>query len=198
MTLVNVYAPTKDHLENQITFLSELNKILEANTSNNLIIGGVFNTQLNIKIDKKDGKIENQSRYSRYLQSSMEEYKLIDIWRLRNPNDLKFTRHEKTRGGLVQSRLDYFLIAESLTYLIKKCVFKPGNKSDHSLIQISTEILSTQKRGPFKLLLDRLYISMIKSQLDDIKTHVEMENKNTLWDFVKCQIRSVTIAYSKK
>ena len=204
LTLVNVYAPTKDHLENQITFLEELNKLLENNASKNLIIGGDFNTQFNMNIDKKGGKKENQSRYSRYLQNSMEEHKLVDIWRLRNPNDLKFTRREKTRGGLVQSRLDYFLISESITYIVKKCLFKPGNKSDHSLIQISLEILGTQKRGPGhwkfnnKLLLDSSYISMVKNQLEDIKTNVEMENKNTLWDFTKCQIRSITIAYSKK
>ena len=74
-----------------------------------------------MKIDKKGGKTENQSCYSRYLRSSMEEYKLVNIWRLRNPKDLKFTRREKTRGGLVQSRLDYFLITESMTYLTKMC-----------------------------------------------------------------------------
>ena len=39
---------------------------------------------------------------------------------------------------------------------------------------------------------------MIKNQLDNIKTLVKMENKNTFWDFVKCQLRSVTIGYSKK
>ena len=204
ITLINVYAPTKDHQDHQITFLTELNKILEANMSSNMIVAGDFNTQMNVKIDKKGGKIEGQSLYSKYLQNSMKEFKLIDIWRLRNPNDHKFTRREITRGGLVQSRLDYFLIAESITYLIKKCIFKPGNKSDHSLIQMSLEILSTERRGPGtwkfnnKLLLDRSYISLVKNQLEDIKTHVEMNNKNTLWDFIKCQLRSVTIVYSKK
>ena len=155
-------------------------------------------------MDKKGGKTEKQSRYSRYLESSMEEYKLIDIWRLRNPNDLKFTRRERTRGGLVQSRLDYWLIAESITYLITDCYLKPGNKSDHSIIKITLEIYNSQKRGSGywkfnnKLLSDRSYISLVKQELEHIKDNVDMENKNTLWDFVKCQIRSITISYSRK
>ena len=57
ITLINVYAPTKNHQDHQITFLAELNKILEANMSNKYD-GGDFNTQMNVKIDKKGGKIE--------------------------------------------------------------------------------------------------------------------------------------------
>ena len=139
LTLINVYAPTKDNLENQLAFLVELNNILETNVSKQLVIGGDFNTQLNVKLDKKGGKIETQSRYSKNLEASMGEYKLVDIWRLQNPYELKFTRRERTRGGLVQSRLDFWLISESLTYLVKNCQIKPGNKSDHSLIKFTLE-----------------------------------------------------------
>ena len=82
------------------------------------------------------------------LETSMEEYKLVDIWRLRNPNKHMYTRRKRTRGGLVQSRLDFWLISESLTYLVKNCQIKPGNRSDHSLIKITLEIVNTKKRGP--------------------------------------------------
>ena len=203
LTFINLYAPTKDHTVDQICFLTELNKILETNTSKNLIIGGDFNTQLNIIMDKKGGRKENQSRYSKYLESLMDEYRLIDIWRLRNPNKLRFTWREKTRGGFVQSRLDFFLVDESITYLIKDCFIKPGNKSDHSLVGIIFEICNTQKRGPGywkfnnKLLVDRSYVSMVRKEIEAIKTEV-IENKNTHWDYLKCKIRTITISYSKR
>ena len=138
------------------------------------------------------------------IETTIEEFKLIDIWRLRNPNELKFTRRERARGGLVQSRLDFWLISECIQYQLKHCDIKPGNKSDHSLIKLSIEILNTQKRGPGywkfnnKLLHNIEYINMIKSELKSIAEKVTMENKNVLWDFTKCQIRSVTLAYSKK
>ena len=148
ITFINIYAPTKDNLQLQLTFLVELNKILETNASKQIILGGDFNTQLNVNIDKKGGKFESQSLYSQNLESSMEEYKLVDIWRLRNPKDLKFTRRERSRAGLVQSRLDYWLISECLTSLVKDCLIKPGNKSDHSLIKICLEIVNSQRRGP--------------------------------------------------
>ena len=134
----------------------------------------------------------------------MDEYNLVDIWRLRNLNDRKFTQREKNRAGLVQSRLDFWLISESLSYQVKNCHIKPGNKSDHSLIKISLEILNTQKRGPGywkfnnRLLHDSKYINIVKKELKTITKDVTMEDKNVLWDFTKCQIRSITITYCKK
>ena len=203
-TLVNIYAPTKDHLEDQIQFWRRLKVMLESNAEMELIVGGDFNTQLNPDTDKKGGRIEYQTQYTKLIESSMDEYNLVDIWRLRNLNDRKFTRREKTRAGLVQSRLDFWLISESLSYQVKNCHIKPGNKSDHSLIKISLEILNTQKRGPGywkfnnRLLHDSKYINMVKKELKTITKDVTMENKNVLWDFTKCQIRSITITYCKK
>ena len=90
-----------------MSFLAELRDILQNLTSKNLIIGGDFNTNLNNEIDKKGGTHEIYSSYTKNLQSFIEEYKLTDIWRLRHPNELKITRRERTRCGLVQSRLDF-------------------------------------------------------------------------------------------
>ncbi len=42
--LVNVYAPTKNHLQEQCTFLSNLRETLEPYLGENLILGGDFNT----------------------------------------------------------------------------------------------------------------------------------------------------------
>ena len=48
------------------------------------------------------------------------------------------------------------------------------------------------------LLTDPDYVRLIKTLITDIKTNVNLENKNTLWDFVKCDIRSHTILYTCK
>ena len=200
LTLVNIYAPTRDRLAQQITFLAEMRDILQNLASKDLIIGGDFNTNLNNEIGKKGGTHEIYSSYTKNLKSFIEEYKLTDIWRLRHPNELKFTRREQTRCGLVQSRLDFWLISESISYIINKCGIKPRNQSDHSLINIKIEILNTMKRDQGywkfnnKLLHDKAYGELIKSEIEIIKAEEnKIENKNTFWDYVKCRIRTVTI-----
>ena len=46
-----------------------------------------------------------------------EELNLIDIWPIRNPHSKIFTRRENSKAGLIQSRLDYILISNNLSYL---------------------------------------------------------------------------------
>ena len=48
------------------------------------------------------------------------------------------------------------------------------------------------------LLTDPIYVQLIKDTIGNIKDNVNFENENTLWDYVKCEIRSQTIIYSTK
>ena len=77
--VVNVYAPTKDHLQEQLEFLNSIKQILEQNNDKNIIIGGDLNTYLNMELDKKGGTRDALSKYSNTLVSVMEEFSLIDI-----------------------------------------------------------------------------------------------------------------------
>ena len=76
-----------------------------------------------------------------------EELNLIDIWRIRNPHSKIFTRREYSKAGLIQSRLDYKLISNNLSYLTTYTERKPGLLSDHSIVNISLELTETSKRG---------------------------------------------------
>ena len=75
--------------------------------------------------------------------------------------------------------------------------------SDHSIVKIKMQLLNTQSRGKSywkfnnKLLHDQNYINLIKQELLTLSTCNYLENKNTKWDFIKCQLRTVTITYSK-
>ena len=166
-----------------------------------LIIAGDLNTYLNPLLDKKGGISEAQSRYSTSLNELCEEYTLCDIWRVRNPNQCTFTRRQKCKNGFVRSRLDYFLTSIGISYLIKKTEIKPGNCSDHSIISITFDLADTIKRGRSywkfnnDLLNDPEYVNIIKEIINDLKTNVEMENKNSKWEFTKCKIRSETMLY---
>ena len=76
-------------------------------------------------------------------------------------------------------------------------------KSDDNLLTLTFELLNTQKRGKGywkfnnQLLLDEVYIRLIKDELKQINLgNNKLDNKNTFWDFVKCQLRTITISYS--
>ena len=74
--------------------------------------------------------------------------------------------------------------------------------SDHSIISLELELVESHKRGKGlwkfnnDLLTDPIYVQLIKDTIDNIKDNVNVENKNTRWDYVKCEIRSQTIIYS--
>ena len=83
--------------------------LLQQHEGKKLILAGDFNTYLNL--DKKGGSIGSESKYSKQLNSLCEEFDLLDIWRTNNSTECKFTWRDNTRAGIVQSRLDFFLIS---------------------------------------------------------------------------------------
>ena len=202
--LINVYSPTKDNPSGQDNFYKYLYEIIDTYSDKNILIGGDLNTYLNNNLDKKGGRVEKQSNFAENINNLCSEFSLVDIWRIRNPSESKFTRIEKSRNGIVQSRLDYILTSLSITYLISNTQISPGNSSDHSIISISLDITKTAKRGKGywkfnnDLLIDKEYVLLINKSITDIKTNVNMADKIQLWEYVKCQIRTDTILYSSK
>ena len=145
--IVCVYFPTKDKLTQQMDFLSFFKSMVNDYVGKNLLICGDFNICLNLKYDKKGGNREIESRCAKDLKSFMEEVDIVDIWRLRHPDLLQYSRRENSKTGFVQSRIDFWLVSTALEYQIELTTIKPGNSSDHSIISINLELLDTQKRG---------------------------------------------------
>ena len=202
LIIINVYAPTKDKHSLQMNFIENIKSKIDEYSDKNIILGGDLNTYLNIKLDKKGGKKEQYTAYTNTIHAVCEELNLVDIWRIRNPELNFFTRRENSKSGLIQSRLDYFLISNSMSYLITKTEIKPGLLSDHSLINIELELTGTSKRGrgywKFNndLLSDLGYIELIKTTINNTKRDPYITDKCLLWEHTKCQIRTETIRYA--
>ena len=128
----------------------------------------------------------------------------MDIWRLRNTDKQQFTWHGRSQGKLIQSRLDFFLTSISLESEIDKVTISPSICTDHSLVSLCLRIPDSQKRGNSfwkfnnSLLKNSEYILLIKSVIKDIVAENPISNKSTLWEYVKCQIRTETLAYSSR
>ena len=203
MVLVNIYAPTKDHKQEQLTFLSYVQNTLIDFLGKTIILGGDFNTYLNPVLDKSGGLKEAMSETAKVLLNICDEFGLIDVYRSQNPDGKRYTWRNKGRAGLVQSRLDMFFVSEQTQFLNIKFNTVPGLLSDHSLIQINfdTDRQWTRGRGFWKfnveLLKDTEYINLIYAQIDELKNMEHtLKNKSLLWDYIKCKLRGITISYA--
>ena len=163
--LLNVYAPTKDKIHEQLNFLQQLQTLLINYQDRNIVLAGDFNTYLNHLKDKKGGRAETLSDYSRQLKSSIDELGLADVWRVANPDESRFTWRNYTRGGFVQSRIDYFFISTHMLYDLAESDIKPGIKSDHSLLKLKFKFTDEHVRGKgfwkfnSSLLYDKDYVN---------------------------------------
>ena len=204
LILINIYSPTKDNPTEQNNLYNYLHEKIEEYSDMNIILGGDLNTYLNINLDKKGGRAEKQSTFSESMNNLCNEFTLTDIWRVRNPKTHKYTRIERSRNGIVQSRLDYLLTSLSLTYQINATNISPGNSSDHSIISLSLNLTEpiTRGKGYWKfnnnLLIDKDYVKLINNKISEIKDTVNMTDKNQLWEYTKCQLRTDTLLYSCK
>ena len=203
LILLNIYSPTKDKPQEQQQFINRVRNILKPYIDRNIILGGDFNICQHPEIDKKGGTVEQQSKFAKEIISFQEEFELVDVWRLRHPTLRRFTRRERSVGGFVQSRLDFWLISKHLEYNILKTDISPGRRSDHSVVSLNLELLDTVKRGKgfwkmnTSLLKDEEYLAHMRDCIQQCKEkYTEEEDKRLVWDLIKSEVRAQTISYS--
>ena len=194
LTLVNIYAPNSDDPSFFDLILTQLDQF----ECQSIVWGGDFNCVLNVNVDKKGGRPVTHTRAVKVINNIIEQFSLTDIWRLKNPSLFRST----WRSRDVRCRLDYFLISLDLVSQTKTCEISPGFKTDHSAV-ICKIVLNPQPRGRgfwkfnVSLLKDDNYVSLIRETIQSVcNDHSNEMNPNLFWDFLKCELRSVTIAYS--
>ena len=199
--LINVYAPTQDMEKEQLKFIKDLVNNIESNLENKLVIGGDFNLPLGEK--DKSLNYRHFSKAQHEVNSLIDSYDLVDIWRAQNPDSSRYTWRRR-KPVLTQSRLDYFLIGADLSYQISNCDIKPSIKTDHSLISINFAKTNNSKRGiglwkfNSNLLNDIDYVEYMKGIIEmHSETLNEMTNESQKWELIKMEIRNATLKYSK-
>ena len=201
--LINIYAPTKDKENDQVAFLEKLNVFLEQHQDMSIFLGGDLNTYLNPELDKKGGDMINSTKYSILVNCLMDEFNLVDSFRVVNPDTKRYTWRGMTKHGLVQSRLDYCLVSSHMLGNLEDVSIQPSIRSDHSMVSVGFQLESrfSKGRGFWKfnssLLSDKEYVSNIKEVINSCKDKYSyLENKGNMWDLIKCEIRSKTISYT--
>ena len=140
--VANIYAPNHDDVE----FSKRIFEIIQNLQCTFLIMGGDFNVVLNPKLDRNTDKCYHPN-VNKLLQEKMESDNLIDIWRDLHETECKFSwsRWDKVKKTLSWSRIDYFLISQSLKNVVKDAEILPGIASDHLLIELTLHSVSQKE-----------------------------------------------------
>ena len=141
---LNVYAPNNS--TDNINFLSKIEDFVISNESDTLIIGGDFNTIIDINNDKKHGNVNNNKKNREKIKEIIENNDIHDIYRILNPNAKQYTWHSNHKPPIF-CRLDYFLVSSNILNAITTCKITTGIRSDHSLVYFNINV-ENQPRGP--------------------------------------------------
>ena len=202
--LINIYAPNKE--KEQIEFLEDIRRILiteKVIAADNNVFAGDWNMVLDKDMDKLGGQNSVKSRSVVKLRELINDYNLIDIWRLKNEKKKRYTwRQNKPR---VHCRLDYFLISHHVMDLIVKTHILPSILSDHSPVSIDLKFLEEPLKGSghwklnLSLLNDQEFKILLRQKMTLwIEEYKHMQNKNLKWELLKYEIRRYCMRYSKK
>ena len=201
--LINIYAPNK--VNEQVIFFTDLKKAMLANNisaGDSIIAGGDWNTVQQIELDKSGGLQEAKPTVIAGIADIKSTFEINDIWRIKNPEKKRFTWRQKT--PIVQCRLDFFLVSESLYDSVEKTDILPSMISDHSPIYLGLMFLPQIVNGAglwklnLSLLDDKQYCEKLEINLKSWQAkYALLENKNTIWELIKYEIRQFSISFAK-
>ena len=159
--LVNIFAPNKD--EDIIKFLKNvLTKLQTENVDSeeNIVIGGDFNCPLNPTLDKKGGIMTPRKSVINFINDVQSQLDLVDIWRVKNPQDETKSFTWSQQSPRTFCRLDYWLISNNLHDWVKATNIIPAIRTDQSVIYLEFGNLDKEAKGPgfWNILEDDEYI----------------------------------------
>ena len=212
-TFVNIYGPNRDDPDFYCKIKEKITNL------ENIIMAGDFNLVLDPSRDYHNYKHVNNPRARQAVDDMTQELDLSDIWRELNPNCLRYTW--RRTNPFQQSRLDFFLISDTILTLVDDADITCGYRSDHSMITLNLKFSEEkQKRNTMwklnsSLLKEKKYVDEINQLISDVVSEYaalpySRENINEIplsevqlvvseeifLDFLLMKVRSKTIAYA--
>ena len=135
-----------------------------------------------------------------------ETFNLCDIWRVRNPHKKLFTFRQKHITSIIQRRLDYIFVSNSLQESAKKAEILNALSSDHFPVFCSFVNNDTFARGSGvwkfnnPLLLNTEFVKKLKIHIKIVKSNLQEKpsfSDYSKWEFLRCEIRNFSISFSK-
>ena len=169
---------------------------------NDIIMGGDRNVIIDPELDKTGGNLNINQNCADKIDLLMTKYNLNDTWRIKNPCTRRYTWRQS--NPLIQYRLDYWLISDSLFDKVVNLNIKPSIRSDHSAITVQFENIPSTHNGPnfwklnSNLLKENDYTQTMGDKLKLWCEEYNIEDKRLKWEIIKFEIRKFTIEYCKR
>lgn len=197
ITLVNVYGPNEDRAE----FYLELFEILENRECQEIILAGDLNLTLDPRKDYGGlGENINHRRKREVVQNYMQTKGLCDVWRCLHEQDYVFTW--KRDGPPTQtSRLDYFLISDSLRSRVVKTHIAPRYRTDHNRIELIMNFEKSKRgKGFWKVnnsyLKDKEFVEEINQAIENFgETFNHIVDPVIKWEMLKVELKAASNEY---
>ena len=195
INLENIYAPNE--INEQVIFYQKLSFVQRQLEETNFM-GGDFNVTMNM-IDRRSG-VSGRAKIIDIIETLMSKNQLRDIWRYKNPNKRQYTWSREQ--GKNASRLDYWLITETISSNIQEVKILPTILTDHKIVSIAYNIKRNTEKGTGvwrmndKHLQEQGYVDKIK----EIITQVKQRDTNAInkWKEFKIKVRKVSREYGKQ
>ena len=142
-------SPTLSETE-QVATLHDLDKTLETIKDlydKQIVLAGDFNFFFDTSLESCGGKSTLKKKSTAKFIGFKEKFDLCDIWRIRNPKTKRFTFRQKHVSGLIQRRLDYIYIFNSMQVSVKYTDVLASLLTDHSPITFSCFKNEESNRG---------------------------------------------------
>jgi len=201
--LINIYAPNKAS-EKKIFFSGIYNALMQLGVSveDRNIFGGDWNCIFDDNLDKSGGKRNSENLPPNEMKLFMDDFSIVDVWRIQNPTCKRYTYRQKS--PLIQTRLDFYLISNSIQDMVKDCNIIPSVWSDHSSITIKLKFLKDWPKGNnhwkfnATYVEDEIYVNELNAKIDEwLISYSNIEDKQVRWELLKYEIRKFSITYGK-
>ena len=191
--IVNIYAPT--NLTERKVFFENLHEYFLP--SDSIVIAGDFNCY-EYQSDKTGGNLS----CAKYLADFRTTFNLVDAWHRLNPRSRQCTWFNSDFS--IGSRLDKFLVSQSLFSFVSNCEIKPFCLSDHDIVYLTLRLDDLRPRGPGlwkfnnSLLQDANFIDYIKDRMNALIEVIEhFPSVKLWWDFFKNSLQAEIISFSR-
>lgn len=188
--------------EREPGFIHKINRVV-GNLEGQLVLGGDWNQVNDGLIDKNKPSGKSSPRDRAAIHMLAEDLNLVDIWRLVNPREREYTFYSRRHKS--HSRIDFFLVSDTLVESVVDCRIGAIALSDHATVESHVDLkVDRAKRGRWRLntmlLQDESFSAAIR---EDLKSFFEINVGSTdkissVWEASKAYIRGKFIAHSSK
>lgn len=129
----------------------------------------------------------------KFLENLIMEHVLVDIWRVCDPESKNFTWRQK--NPLIQRRLDYWFISDSLQDDVAKTDIITAINTDHLAVVLGVDSLAEYPRGSLfwkfnnSLLDDSNFVQCMRDSFPIWLGEISYcEDLRMQWDYIKYKI----------